>query len=193
MSDRRPERIRRAYLRERRAIRTRVVETAGREALVLVACTAAVIGALTYLANHVLSVSFLVVPPLVAATYRLFTTDLARGVVPWGFPFGLTGGAVSGWLSIALVEWVGASATLGPYQLTAVTAVTTVGLSGAALWALDVDLPPALAVGLLLPFAGISPPAYTVNVVVASLLVTAGYTAWQVARDSTYSSTLLPF
>lgn len=149
----------------------------GRTRLAGVALVALLLGGVTALANTVDGLPYLLFPPLAAATYSLFTRNDPWGF-PWDVPVALTVGAASGWLAILVVSTV-YHIPQGPFTVSPYVVVLTVLVAGVVLHALSIELPPAFAVGLLLPFAGVPPAVYTVNVALASTLVAAAYVAWQ--------------
>ncbi|MFC7167003.1 hypothetical protein [Halospeciosus flavus] len=161
-----------------------LLEGPGRTELAIVAVVAVVLGGITALANAGSSLSYLLFPPLAAAAYRLFTRPdhLADGL-PWDFPVGLTVGALSGWAAQVAVGSVDPSVPTGPLHADPRVVVLTVLFAGGTLYVLDIEIPPAFAVGLLLPFASAPPEAYVLNVAVASSVVAGLYVAWRRARD----------
>lgn len=163
-----------------------LLEGPGRTELAVVAVVAALLGGITVLANAGPSPSYLLFPPLAAAAYRLFTRpDYLADGLPWDFPVGLTVGALSGWAALLVVGAVDPAVPTGPFQVDPAVVVLTVLFSGAVLYALDIEIPPAFAVGLLLPFAAAPPEAYVFNVAVASSAVAAIYVGWRRLQDRT--------
>jgi hypothetical protein len=59
----------------------------------------------------------------------------------------------------------------GAFQVDPIGAVISIVLTGSGLWLMNIELPPALAVGLLLPFAGLPPKLYTISVAIGSTTV----------------------
>lgn len=98
-------------------------------------------------------------------------------------PTALTYGALCGWMALVVTKHGFAPLPSGPFQVDPVTAVFAIALTGTGLWLLDIELPPALAVALLLPFAGIPPGRYTVNVAVGSTFVASLVGTWHVLAD----------
>lgn len=168
--------------RPRRAVATlaRRVGGPGRTRLVGVVLVAIVLGGVTALANAVHHLGYLLFPPLAAASYSLFTRRDAWGF-PWDVPVALTVGAAAGWLAIVVVTTVH-HVPEKPFTVSPAVVILTVLVAGVVLHALSIELPPAFAVGLLLPFAGVSPAVYTLNVALASTLVAACYYGWQQYR-----------
>jgi membrane protein implicated in regulation of membrane protease activity len=59
----------------------------------------------------------------------------------------------------------------GAFQVDPIGAVISIVLTGVGLWLMNIELPPAFAVGLLLPFAGLPPKLYTISVAIGSTTV----------------------
>ncbi|WP_435098824.1 hypothetical protein [Halarchaeum sp. P4] len=154
----------------------RTVAGPGRVRLAAIFLVAPLLGVVTAAANTLAALPFLLFPPLAAVSYSLFTRETRS--VAWDVPVALTVGACSGWLAAVLV---GAFRTLPshPYTVSPLVVVFTVVFAGVSLWALNIEVPPAFAVGLLLPFAGVSPGVYVANVVAASTFVIAVHAAYR--------------
>jgi hypothetical protein len=74
-------------------------------------------------------------------------------------------------VALVITERFFAPVPQGVFQVDPVGAVIFILFTGIGLWVMDIELPPALAVGLLLPFAGLPPKLYTVTVVIGSTIV----------------------
>jgi hypothetical protein len=55
----------------------------------------------------------------------------------------------------------------------------TVLLAGGFLYLFDTEIAPALAVGLLLPFAGVTPETYVLNVFLGASIVAVAFVVWR--------------
>ena len=132
---------------------------------------AILVGSMIFVSNRLPGILILYFPPLAAAGYKLFVNPDIHGRIPRDFPTALTWGALSGWVALLVTERFFAPVPQGVFQVDPVGAVISIVLTGLGLRAMDIELPPALAVGLLLPFAGLPPRLYTINVAIGSTLV----------------------
>lgn len=140
---------------------------------------APLISLVTWVATTVDALPFLLFPPLAAAAYRLFAYPEKPGNFPWQFPLALTVGAASGAVSELVARTYFAPVPQGSFQVDPVTAGLTVLLAGGFLYLFDTELSPSLAVGLLLPFAGVSAGVYVANVSLASSFVAVAFSVWR--------------
>lgn len=127
--------------------------------------------------------SILYLPPLAASSYKLFADPDVHPRTLWHFPTALTYGVLSGWAALFITKRFFATIAQGPFQVDPVGAIISIELTRVGLWLLDIELPPALAVGLLLPFAGMPPDRYTVNVAVGATVVAIGVWVWYILVD----------
>lgn len=167
--------VREQLLLEYRTLRAKVYGTERRGSLVAVLILAPTVA---WLAVTFDWLTFVLFPPLGAVTYNLFAHPEQPVNVPWQVPVTLTVGALSGAAAQNLARSVGA-AHAGPFQVDPVTAGVTVLLTGSFLYLFDTEIAPALAVGLLLPFAGVSAETYVLNVFLGAAIVAAAFTAWR--------------
>lgn len=163
---------------EARVLREKLLETERRESLVAVCLLAPLIAGVSWVATHYDGLSFVLFPPLAAATYNLFAHPERPRNFPWQMPVTLTVGATSGVAAQNLAEALG-TAREASFQVDPVTAGVTVLLAGGFLYLFDTEIAPALAVGLLLPFAGIPPRVYVLNVFVGSAAVAVAFSGWR--------------
>lgn len=163
---------------EYRTLREKLSGTERRESLVAVLILAPTVAGVAWLAVTVDWLSFVLFPPLGAVTYNLFAHPEKPVNVPWQVPVTLTVGALSGAAAQRLARALGVAAT-GPFQVGPVTAGVTVLLAGSFLYLFDTEIAPALAVGLLLPFAGVTPETYVLNVFLGSSIVVVAFASWR--------------
>ncbi len=139
----------------------------------------AVIGVVTALSNTTKLLSFLLFPPLAAATYQLFAHPGEASSSPRNLVLGLTSGAVSGWAGVAVARRLFELPSAEPFVVSVPAAVLTILFTGVLLWFVDADLAPSFAAGLLVLLLDVSPAIYVLNVAGASLLVAVGFHGWQ--------------
>ncbi|MFB6269329.1 MAG: HPP family protein, partial [Halobacterium sp.] len=136
------------------------------------------VGLVTLLANSVGAVSFLLFPPLASGTYTLFSEPEGKYSDPVTFVGGMTLGALCGWAAVesaAAVYGIPSSA-LG---VDAGAAALGVLLTGAATWALDLELPTAFSTSLLVLITGTAQFAYVVGVALSTSLVAIVFAVWR--------------
>ena len=176
-------RIRERLALEARVLRRKVFRTERRESLIAVLLIAPVIAAVSWVAVEYDWLSFVFFPPLAAATYNLFAHPKQPVNFPWQVPVTLTVGALSGAAAQNLARAVG-TVPQGSFQVDPITAGLTVLLAGGFLYLFDTEIAPSLAVGLLLPFAGVAPEVYVLNVFLGSGSVAIAFALWRaVAHD----------
>ena len=139
------------------------------------------VGLLTYLSRRLSFVSFLVLPPLAAGTYALFSDPESESASPVRFVAGLTAGALCSLVAVRLALRV-TSPGLPPggFEVDAPGAAFAVLLTGAVVWALDVEEAAAYAVALL---GLLVPPgrqlAFVATVFVTASIVAGVFAAWR--------------
>lgn len=138
-----------------------------------------VVAAITFLTNALDALSFLLFPPLAAATHRLFAHPGEPSSSPQSVVVGLTAGAVGGWLGTAVSHRVFGPPAGGLFSVSVPAAVLSVLCTGVLLWLIDVDLSPAYAVSLLVPLLDVPPGVFVLSVVAASGMVAAVFLGWQ--------------
>lgn len=137
------------------------------------------IGIVTALSNTAELLSFLLFPPLAAATYELFAHPGDTSSSPRNLVLGLTSGAVAGWAAVTIVHPIFGQPPVDTFTVSVPAAVLTVLFTGILLWLFDIDLAPPFAVGLLVLLLDIPPEIYVLNVAGASLLVAVAFHGWQ--------------
>lgn len=139
------------------------------------------VGALVSRSNRMSGLSFLLFPPLAAGTFSPFKNPAEAQSSPVGFVGGLTVGAISAWIAIA-VALTFVYPDLPPSQLAVDPpwAAFAVFLTGGLTWLLEVAEPAAFAVALL---GCLVPPgrqfAFVLSVVASSTLVAVAFYAWR--------------
>lgn len=89
----------------------------------------------------------------------------------------LTVGAVSGAAAQNLARALG-TVPHGSFEVDPVTAGVTVLLAGGFLYLFDTEIAPALAVGLLLPFAGVPAGVYVRSVFLGAAAAAVAFSVW---------------
>ncbi|MFD1514783.1 HPP family protein [Halomarina rubra] len=172
-------RVRRRERRELRELRVWLETTRNLvhvSALVLVPLVVALV---TAVSNVVPAFSFLLFPPLAAATYMLFADPTGRYSSPVQFVVGLTLGAVCGLVAFRIGALVYAP---DGTVVHAGSAALAVFLTGASAWALDVEVPPAFSSALLVLVTDGVPGSrvlYVLNIAVASGVVALVFVFWR--------------
>ena len=135
------------------------------------------IAVITYVANMVDVLPFLLFPPLASGTYALFATPEDRYARPRRFIGGMTAGALCGW--VALVGFAKYWYHVPPEALEvhAAAAAFGIALTGVVAWGLDVEHPSAFSTALLVLVSG-SELAYVLSVAISTTLVAGVYLAW---------------
>ncbi|MFB6068316.1 MAG: universal stress protein [Halobacterium sp.] len=113
--------------------------------LTVVVAVPLLIAVVTFVANALEELSFLLFPPLASGTYTLFSDPEGQYASPVKFVVGLTIGAICGWVALDVTTMVyGPSSLVHPES-----AALSIFLTGAATWALDVEEPSAFSSALL--------------------------------------------
>jgi len=135
------------------------------------------IAVITYVANLVDVLPFLLFPPLASGTYALFAAPEDRYAQPRRFIGGMTVGALCGW--IALVGFAKYWYHVPPEALEvhAAAAAFGIALTGVVAWGLGVEHPSAFSTALLVLVSG-SELAYVLSVALSTTLVAGVYLAW---------------
>ena len=163
---------------EASVLREKLLDTERRESIVAVVLIAPVIAAVSWIALHYDWLSFVLFPPLAAVAYNLFAHPERPRNFPWQVPVTLTVGAGSGAAAQNLARALG-TVPQGSFEVDPVTAGVTVLLAGSFLYLFDTEVAPALAVGLLLPFAGVPAGVYIRNVFLGSAAVAMAFSVWR--------------
>ncbi len=173
--------LRRARRLERREIRHLRVWLENTQNLVHVSILLFVpllIAAVSVLSRTLESISFLLFPPLAAATYTLFSDPAGRFASPRRFVGGLSLGAVCGWVALetgALLYGV----PVGALEVDAAGAAFAVFLAGLSTWLLDLEEPAAFSTALLVLVTKTSHLAYVLSVFVSSAFVAGAFLLWR--------------
>jgi len=136
------------------------------------------IAAVSALSRTVASISFLLFPPLAAATYTLFSDPEGRFASPRRFVGGLSLGAVCGWVALetgAFLRGVPAE-TL---QVDPAGAAFAVFLAGVSTWLLDLEEPAAFSTALLVLVTRTTRLEYVLSVLVSSAFVAGAFLLWR--------------
>ncbi|MGQ4557050.1 universal stress protein [Halobellus sp. GM3] len=171
-------RARRVRRRELSEFRRWIQTTANLLHLSVVFFVPAVIGFVTYLSNHVQTLSFLLFPPLASGTYTLFSDPEGRYANPIRFVASLSVGALCGLIAQTATVWFSAGGAPGVVRPE--TAALAIFLTGLVTWGADVEAPSAFATALLALVTGeVDPTTYVVSVVLASSIVAAAFVVWR--------------
>jgi nucleotide-binding universal stress UspA family protein len=173
-------RTRRFERRELHALRHWLERTTNLVHLSALVLVPTLIGLVTYLANSLETLSFLLFPPLASGAYMLFANPEGQYASPIRFVGGLTSGALCGWIGISVA--VGSFYPATPGEIHAAGAALSVFLTGLTTWVLDIEEPAAYSTALLTLFvyAQIDNPQYYVfSVAVSSAIVAGAFAAWR--------------
>lgn len=163
-------RLRRVERREVAEFRRWVENTDNLLHLTVLVAVPLLIAAVTLLSDTVAGVSFLLFPPLAAATYTLFADPGGRYATPRQFVGGLGLGALCGVVALE-VTGGGAVSPLG--------AALAVFLAGTATWVLDTEFPTAFSTALLVLTTGEARLSYLAGMVGSAMLVAGAFVAWR--------------
>jgi len=171
-------RVRRIERRELSEFRRWVQNTSNLLHLSVVLFVPVVIGVVTYLTNHVQTLSFLLFPPLASGTYTLFSDPEGRYANPIRFVASLSVGALCGLVAHTATAWLyGGAATGAVFPGSAALAIF---LTGLLTWGGGVESPSAFATALLALVTGdVDPVTYVVSVFLATTLVAAVFVVWR--------------
>lgn len=137
------------------------------------------IAVVTWLSNAADIVAFLLFPPLAAGTYSLFATPADAS--PREFVIGITAGAVSGWIALAVVGAPAPAST--PAGLTGAVrpagAALSVFLAAVATWIVGIDEPSAFSTALLVLVTGGGQFTYVAGVAASSAVVAVGFVVYR--------------
>ncbi|QLD86422.1 HPP family protein [Natronomonas halophila] len=184
LRDRIERRLRRLPWFDRRPIRLffrRLEETNVIIHVSMLVFVPSLVALLTYLSNHLDSLSFFVFPPLAAGTYALFSNPEGKHASPVRFVGGLTAGALCSWVAILIaVHFVYPTAPPSAIEVDAPGAAFAVLLTGALTWALDIEEATAFAVALLglLVDPG-QQAAFVISVFLSSTIVAGVFAVWR--------------
>lgn len=138
-----------------------------------------VIGGVTWLANSVELLPFLLFPPLASGAYTLFTTPGSPHANPRRFVGGMTIGAAAGWLALTLTTRYWYVADSSGLVVNPGAAALGVFLTGLVTWMLDVQVPQAFSTALLVLVLGGGEFVFVVSVFVSAVAVVAVATVWR--------------
>ncbi|MFC6989374.1 HPP family protein [Haloplanus sp. GCM10025708] len=180
-------RLRRVERREFAAFSRWIENTNNLLHLTVVVAVPLLIAFVTFVANTLEELSFLLFPPLASGTYTLFSDPEGQYASPVKFVVGLTVGAVCGWIALAVTTMVYGP----PSMIHPESAALSIFLAGVATWALDVEEPSAFSSALLVLVIGPGRGAtlfgasvsgatvYVLSVALSTALVAAVFTVWR--------------
>ncbi|MFA1611423.1 universal stress protein [Halobellus rubicundus] len=175
-------RIRRIERRELSEFRRWIQNTDNLLHLSIVLFVPVVIGIVTYLSNHVQTLSFLLFPPLASGTYTLFSDPDGRHADPVRFVASLSSGALCGLAAYSTTAWL--YGDTGGAFVHPESAALAIFLTGLVTWAGHVEAPSAFSTALLALVTGdVDPVTYVVSVFLAAVFVAGAFVIW---RESFY-------
>jgi nucleotide-binding universal stress UspA family protein len=173
------QRVRRYERREIREFRRWIERTSSIVHLSVLLIVPFVIGIVTYVANSLSGLSYLLFPPLASGAYMLFANPEGKYASPLRFVGGLTTGAVCGWLALIIAGRLLYPPT--PGQIHAGGAALGIFLTGTVTWVLDIEEPAAYSTALLTLFVHAqieNPQFYVLSVAAGSAIVAAAFELW---------------
>lgn len=137
------------------------------------------IGLVTFLANAIDFLPYLLFPPLASGTYTLFADPEARAASPRRFVGGMTIGAICGWIALTLTAQYWYEVSPEVFQVHPGAAAFGVLLTGILTWSLDLEAPQAFSTALLVLVSGTTQLIYVVSVFVSSTIVASMFVLWE--------------
>jgi nucleotide-binding universal stress UspA family protein len=137
------------------------------------------IGLVTFLANAVDALPYLLFPPLASGTYTLFAQPEAKTAKPRRFVGGMTIGAICGWIALEVTARYWYQVTPEAFQVHPGAAAFGVFLTGVMTWALDLEEAQAFSTALLVLVSGVTQLVYVASVFLSSILVAGVFLLWQ--------------
>lgn len=165
--------------REYRAFRRWLENTRNFIHLSLLLLIPLVIGLVTWLANTVELLPFLLFPPLVSGAYTLFREPESPYASPRRFVGGMTLGAICGWIAVAVSTRYWYQVSPEAYQINPGAAAFGVLLTGVLTWALDLEESQAFSTALLVLATGVTQLVYVVSVFLSASLVVVVFVVWR--------------
>jgi len=172
-------RLRRLERREVREFRAWVENTQNLLHLSVLVVLPLLLGAVTFVANAVDLLPFLLFPPLASGSYVLFAQPESRYASPRRFVGGLTAGALCGWIAVELTAtyWY----QVPPTRFSPNPGAVAFGifLTGVVTWALDVEESQSFSTALLVLVTGVTQFVYVVSVFLSTLVVSGVFLLWR--------------
>lgn len=137
------------------------------------------IGLVTFLANAIELLPFLLFPPLVSGAFRLFRDPEARHASPQRFVGGMTLGAICGWIAVTVSTRYWYQVPPDAYQINPGAAAFGILLTGVLTWALDLEGPQAFSTALLVLATGVTQLVYVVSVFLSASFVMVVFLVWR--------------
>lgn len=134
---------------------------------------------LTFLANAVDLLPFLLFPPLASGTYTLFAHPESRYASPRRFVGGLTTGAICGWIALEVTARYLYGVRPEAFHVHPGAAAFGVFLTGVVTWGLDIEESSAFSAALLVLVTGVTQILYVASVVVSTAIIAAVFIAWR--------------
>ena len=137
------------------------------------------IGLVTWLANAIDLLPFLLFPPLVSGAFTLFREPESQYASPRRFVGGMTMGAVCGWVALEVSARYLYQVAPETFQINPGAAAFGVLLTGIVTWALDLEESQAFSTALLVLVSGVTQFVYVLSVFASSLIVVAVFVVWR--------------
>mgnify|MGYP000019879105 FL=1 len=137
------------------------------------------IGLVTWLANSIELLPFLLFPPLVSGAFTLFREPESQYASPRRFVGGMTMGAVCGWVALAVSARYLYRVPPETFQINPGAAAFGVLLTGIVTWALDIEESQAFSTALLVLVSGVTQFIYVLSVFASSVIVVGVFVVWR--------------
>jgi len=172
-------RLLRLLRREWRDFRSWIEDTRNFIHLSLLLVVPLLIGLVTWLANSIELLPFLLFPPLVSGAFTLFREPESQYASPRRFVGGMTMGAVCGWVALELSARYWYHVAPETFRINPGAAAFGVLLTGIVTWALDFEESQAFSTALLILVSGVTQVVYVVSVFISSLIVVGVFVVWR--------------
>ncbi len=137
------------------------------------------IGLVTFLANAIDLLPFLLFPPLVSGAFVLFREPESKYASPKRFVGGMTMGAICGWAALEISARYFYQVAPETFRINPGAAAFGVLLTGVVTWALDLEESQAFSTALLVLVSGVTGFVYVASVFVSSLIVVGVFVVWR--------------
>ncbi|TQQ81235.1 HPP family protein [Halonotius terrestris] len=137
------------------------------------------IGLVTWLANSIDLLPFLLFPPLVSGAFALFRDPESQYASPRRFVGGMTMGAICGWVALEVSARYWYNVAPETFQINPGAAAFGVLLTGVVTWGLDLEESQAFSTALLILVSGVTQLVYVVSVFASSLIVVGVFVVWR--------------
>jgi nucleotide-binding universal stress UspA family protein len=173
------DRLLRLVRRESRDFRSWLEDTRNFIHFSLLLVVPLLIGLVTFLANTIELLPFLLFPPLVSGAFTLFREPESRYASPKRFVGGMTMGAICGWAALEVSARYFYQVAPETFRINPGAAAFGVLLTGVVTWALDLEESQAFSTALLVLVSGVTQLVYVASVFASSLIVVGVFVVWR--------------